>query len=127
MKKLLSVVVLVCYMASAIGVSYALHYCGSHFKEVCFTADTEKDCCGSHEKPGCCHDDVIKVKIKDSHAPTHCLLDFSHWTAITESAFDFNNPAYAPTFAVLLQLYACDPSPPPNGTPAYILYRNLRI
>ncbi len=60
---------MVLYMVSAIGISYSMHYCSGKFKEVCFTADTEKNCCGDSEKDGCCTDKVVSFKCKDSHTP----------------------------------------------------------
>ncbi len=56
-------------MASVIGVTFSLHYCGGTFKEICFTADTEKNCCGENEMEGCCMDKVVHAKCKDSHTP----------------------------------------------------------
>ena len=127
MKRLLSVIVLVCYMVSAIGLSCSLHYCGKHFREICFTDDTEKNCCGKHEQPGCCHDDVIKVKVSDNHAPSHFSFAQQDWQAIASPIIYYYEGTNFQATEITLSLYACDPSPPGYGPPAYILYRNLRI
>ncbi len=69
MKKLLVIILVLVYTASVLGVTFSFHYCKGKFKEVCFTADTEKNCCGKHEnhKKRCCSDKVVKASCKDNH------------------------------------------------------------
>jgi hypothetical protein len=69
MKRIIALIVMITYMASAIEFSYALHYCGGHFKRVCFTSNTEKGCCEKNEhKTHCCKDKIVKAKFKDNHS-----------------------------------------------------------
>lgn len=68
MKRLIALTLMMTYMASAIGFTFSFHYCGSHFKNICFTSDTEKGCCGKNEhKTNCCKDKTITAKFKDNH------------------------------------------------------------
>lgn len=115
-------------MASAIGVTCSLHYCGTHFRELCFTADTEKNCCGEFEKPGCCHDDVIKVKVSDSHAPAHLHFNCDNWQhIIPANLLLFKQYTCRLPMIVRVAYAACDTSPPGEGPPVYLLHRNIRI
>lgn len=69
MKRLAAFIVLVIYMASAIGFTFSLHYCGGAYKQLCFTSDTEKGCCEKSEhKTKCCTDNTVTAKIKDDHS-----------------------------------------------------------
>jgi hypothetical protein len=128
MKKLFTLFLIVTYMASAIGFTYSLHYCGGHFKGVCFTSDTEKGCCGKGKhKKNCCKDKVISAKFKSSHAPSaKALLSkvFFFQAVLMHSEFPANKNVFTgfPTYV------SCDPSPPdPSDVPIYLLNRVLRV
>jgi hypothetical protein len=119
------------YMASAIGFSFSFHYCGGSFHGICFTADTEEDCCGTKEQSnGCCEDKVVSAKFKDDHSPTF-------FSIIPKVILDFL-PVLRMTFvhvAVQKGIHAVSinnkgPSPPAlgsRGIPIYLFIRVLRL
>jgi hypothetical protein len=128
MKKLIAICLMVTYMASAIGFSYSLHYCGGHFKGVCFTSDTEKGCCGEgNHKKNCCNDKVVSAKFKGSHTPSvKALLSkvFFVQAILVHAELPVNNNVYA-GFPVYV---SSDPSPPfSSPVPIYLLNRVLRV
>lgn len=128
MKRLISLLILVTYMASAIGFSFSLHYCGGHFKSVCFTKDTEKDCCGKSEhKTNCCHDKVITAKVKDDHSSS--VFSFSPKIFIADAVI---GPRFVAnvisTHSAHDRLSFTDSSPPKvPGIPVFLKNRVLRI
>ena len=114
-------------MVNAIGMSFSMHYCGGSFRQICFTADTEKNCCGDGEKSGCCEDHFVKAKIKDNHTVTGFTLAFKtlYDTAIIQQFTYTQEPyiAYQDDANI-----AHGPSPPLlQSIPIYLLVRNLRI
>ena len=116
------------YMASAIGFTFSLHYCGGSFKEVCFTSDTEKNCCGTKEKAGgCCSDKVVKIKCKDSHSPAaHSVLpDLNYYISpVTQ----FVCTVVKRTAKGYQTFVFNDTSPPPvRGVPIYLKNRVFRV
>lgn len=128
MKRIVALVLIVTYMASAIGFSYSLHYCGGHYKYVCFTSDTEKGCCGKNEhKSNCCKDKVIKAKFKSNHNPVaKAVLGkvFFECTTVHQLAISSSNYA-ADGYRTYI---SSDPSPPGSSDcPIYLLNRVLRI
>jgi hypothetical protein len=128
MKKLITFVLMVTYMASAIGFTYSLHYCGGHYKYVCFTSDTEKGCCGKNEhKTNCCKDVVIKAKFKNNHNPSaKAILSHTNFECIAPTRFEFTvTKARDDKFA----RYIAKDLPPPlsSQVPLYLLNRVFRI
>ena len=128
MKKLITLLVLTTYMASAIGFSFSLHYCGGKFKEVCFTSDTEKNCCGTKEKAGhCCEDKVISAKYKDNHTPSvKAILSHAFLECLVPTYFEFTA---ANTRDEKFTRYIAKDLPPPlsSKVPLYLLNRVIRI
>jgi hypothetical protein len=129
MKRLLSLFILVIYMASAIGVTYSLHYCSGKFKEICFTADTEKNCCGVQESDGCCTDKVTTVKCKDSHTPAgHTIVPIGIAEAVAAlPAIIYHAYSFPPR--ELTHFIFKGPSPPLlcQGLPIYLRNRVIRV
>ena len=127
MKRLLSLFILVTYMASAIGFSYSLHYCAGKFKQVCFTADTEKNCCGADEVEGCCTNKVVQVKCKDNHTPAnHTIVPILLSCIIPVIHIAF--PTAKKTTDVYQTYIAQDTSPPHIfGIPIYLKIRVIRV
>ena len=127
MKKLTVLFLMMIYMASAIGVTYSLHYCGSKFKQVCFTSDTEKNCCGDHETKGCCSDKVVSVKCKDNHTPGLQPLLPELFSFIVP-VIHFAHPLVKRTAEGYQTFVAADTSPPPiQGIPLYLKIRVIRV
>jgi hypothetical protein len=127
-KKLFTILLMVTYMAGAIGFSYSLHYCGGHFKGVCFTSDTEKGCCGNGKhKKNCCKDKVVSAKCKGSHTPSaKAVLSkvFFIQAILVHAELPVNNNVYAGFPAYV----SSDPSPPfTSSVPIYLLNRVLRV
>lgn len=114
-------------MVNAIGISFSMHYCGGSFRQICFTADTEKNCCGEGEKSGCCKDHFVKAKFKDNHTPEAFILAFK---TICEAIVPQQYTNTHKSFLVYQDEthIAHGPSPPLLQTiPIYLLVRNLRI
>ncbi len=129
MKKVIAFFVLLVYMASAIGLTFSFHYCGGHFKKICFTADTEKGCCskGKHKK-NCCEDKVVSAKFKDNHASGAKAAIISK-IFFAEAVLFFPQLAQSTVCYNGFRVYtANDPSPPIiPGVPIYLMNRVLRI
>ena len=128
MKKLIALIVMMTYMASAFGFSYSLHYCGGHFKKVCFTSDTEKGCCGNGKhKKNCCDDKVVTAKFKDNHT--------TFAKAVLSKVFFEHSAIHCPFISsgnYVVEGYRTsisnDPSPPGSSNfPLYLLNRVIRI
>lgn len=128
MKKLVTVFMMFLYMASAMGFSFSLHYCGGHYKQLCFTSDTEEGCCGESEhKSNCCEDKVISAKYKDDHTayakiilPKMFFADAAPvYPSITLSGISYNTH----------DGYVANDSSPPivSDVPIYLMNRVLRI
>lgn len=127
-KKLLTVVLMITYMAGAVGFTFSLHYCGGHYKSTCFTSDTEKGCCGKNEhKTNCCKDKTFKAKFKDNHS--------SSAKAVVAKVFFTDAIIHQPVLTAQAISYAdCDTyvandSSPPfvRGVPIYLMNRVFRI
>ncbi len=116
------------YMASAVGFSFSFHYCGGHYKGICFTSDTEKGCCGKNEhKTNCCEDKVVKAKFKDDHSSSAkaILAKIFSPQAIQQYPALFNHKVI---YVAQLTYVANDSSPPfTPSTPLYLMNRVLRI
>ncbi len=130
MKKLIALVLMVTYMACAIGFTFSFHYCGGKFMEICFTSDTDKNCCGTKEKAGgCCEDKVVSAKHKDNHAPSAKALIakvfFLDFIALPSFAFKAEK-IRGEDFST----YIAKDLPPPlivSKIPLYLLIRVLKI
>lgn len=116
-------------MASAVGFSFSYHYCAGHYKGICFSSDTEKDCCGENEhETNCCKDKIVKAKIKDdqSHSLKAILGKIIFKAGLSQY------PTVSISCAVHCEEYtssvANDSSPPTIGSvPIYLMNRVLRI
>lgn len=128
MKRFLSLIIMITYMASAIGLTFSFHYCGGHYKGFYLTADTEKDCCGKNEhKTRCCHDKVVKAKFKEDHS-------YSVKTILSKVLFAdaivFKSPVFSvQPFPQLRESFVSNDASPPRsrGVPIYLLNRVFRI
>jgi hypothetical protein len=129
MKRIVTSLLMIAYMAGAIGLSFSFHYCGGEFHAICFTEDTEKDCCGTKEKSdGCCEDKVISAKCAESHAPAYATFAPKVFTEFLPA------PVY-PGFNLRMQAYDYAAplvqkghSPPfLDHVPIYLQHRVLRI
>jgi hypothetical protein len=128
MKKLLTLVLMITYLASAIEFSFSFHYCGGSFKEICFTSDTEKNCCGTKEKSaGCCSDKVVKAKFKDDQ--TVFAKSVSSKVLVVHGVLPPAIPSLACNISQGYPIYiSSDPSPPVTRTiPIYLKNRVFRI
>ena len=128
LNKFLTVVLMITYMAGAIGFTFSFHYCGGHYKGICFTSDTEKGCCKKNEhKTHCCKDKVFKAKFTGDHS--------SSAKAVIAKAF-FLQATMPEPIAIAEQetrefadTYVANDSSPPfvRGVPLYLMNRVLRI
>ena len=66
MKRLIIIMVLICYLIPSFGLSVTSHYCGGKLKSVSLLFSKTLNCCGTKKmKPGCCKDKVCTFKIND--------------------------------------------------------------
>lgn len=127
MKKLVTIILMMTYMACAIGFTFSFHYCGGHYKYVCFTADTEEDCCGENEhKTNCCDDKVVSAKVKDHTAFAKMLLAKVFFVHDLQPSPQYS---YKVAYHTGYRYYWASNSSPPIVTdvPIYLLNRVLRI
>ncbi|MBC7553170.1 MAG: hypothetical protein H7257_04250 [Taibaiella sp.] len=128
MKKLIALVLMVTYTACAVGFTFSFHYCGGHYKQICFTADTENGCCeGNEHKSNCCEDKVIKAKFKSdqsSSAKVFLLKVFSPQAVLNQYVV-FQQIITHENY----QTYVSNDSSPPitSGVPIYLMNRVFRI
>jgi hypothetical protein len=67
MKRIVTIVLLICYMIPGLGLSVSAHYCGGKLKSMNLSLSGTNKCCGAKKmKPGCCKDKVCKFKTGDS-------------------------------------------------------------
>ncbi len=127
MKKLISLVVLCCYLGATTGITFCIHYCGGSFKSVNFFGNAEKDCCDEKENDGCCSNKVVTAKCKEQHRCTvadifNTPLEFVLPPTI-HTYFTFAEPS---CFTKLVNITHF-PRPILDDPPIYLLVRNLRI
>lgn len=127
MKRFITLVLLIAYSASAIGLSFSLHYCGGHLKNICFTSDTEKNCCGKNEhKSHCCKDKHFSAKFKDDHSRSvyTVLIEMAAAVPVTvvhqQRSLCYAETAYSTSFPTIN-------SPPWRNVPVYLLNCTFRI
>jgi hypothetical protein len=130
MKRLIASVVMIAYMAAAIGFSFSFHYCGGTLHSICFTEDTEEGCCGSKEdSDGCCEDKVISAKYKDDHTPSFASVPLVKVTTdvVLPRIYGYVHTAVC-TYTHPVSTYNKGPSPPLlRGIPIYLFIRVLRL
>jgi hypothetical protein len=129
MKKLITIIVLMCYLIPSFGFSVTAHYCGGKMRSIGMSISKRQNCCGTKKmKLGCCKDKICTIKLKDIHqgvasasitpykmqyAPT---LFFTYSTLVRATTIAYEFPAY----------YSL---PPPLGKqqPLYLSNRAFRI
>jgi hypothetical protein len=123
---------MIAYMAAAIEFSFSFHYCGGEYHSICFTSDTEKDCCGEMEagNDGCCEDKVVSAKHSNDHAPSV----FNILTNTLSTVFILPNVHHYYFYPIRykglrsIKFDRKGPAPPLiSGIPLYLLIRVLRI
>ncbi len=128
--RLLTIFLMSVYTASAVEVSFSFHFCGESFRYVCFSGDTEEDCCGEYEKnTRCCTDKVIKAKIKDDQAAAgKVIADHSPCVEVATYPIDPIPTNLRITWAAEEPCIACNSSPPGcNEIPIFLKNRVFRI
>ena len=67
MKRVITIIVLLCYLIPSFGLSVSAHYCGGKIRSISLTSSKPPHCCGTKKmKPGCCKDKVCTFKINDA-------------------------------------------------------------
>jgi hypothetical protein len=68
MKRLIAVVCLFCYVASAISLSFSVDYCNSEVKSISLYSAAETSCCCDNEiNKECCESDQFSIQNTDEH------------------------------------------------------------
>jgi hypothetical protein len=131
MKKGLLFFLLIIYLGAISGLEVALHYCHGHYQTISINTHPKEDACcskkGSMKKSGCCHDKVIKSKIKcEQKAPVRA--DFSFQTDAVLAYLTCSSPmpdSYIVQSSAMIEMTHGPPDK--GGTPVYILTRTFRI
>lgn len=97
MRKLLLMVMCICYLASTAGVAVQWHYCMGKLRSVDIGLAPHSETCGScgmqMGNNHCCKDEVSVSKLSDSHQQAPQLeFDFSAVSAILPSTFSLPAP-----------------------------------
>ncbi|GAA4461207.1 hypothetical protein GCM10023093_05450 [Nemorincola caseinilytica] len=131
MKRFVTSLLMVLYMAAAVGFSCSFHYCGGEYEGVHFTADVEKNCCGeSEDTDGCCHTTVVSAKYKDDHAPSafKVLLAKDAPALIPAAIRYLRHTGRTFTATAATGHFYKGPAPPLlQGIPLYLFIRVLRL
>ena len=128
-KRILATVILVAYMAAAIGFSFSVHYCGGSLQGVYLHAGNETGCCDDEETTDdCCEDKVVSAKSNDDH--TVQVSDLVLKPVLAAILPRTLRPVYGSGIpvrpATVIALHG--PAPPLiQGIPIFLLHRNLRI
>lgn len=73
-KKLLTILLFICYAITSSGATFHVHYCGGEIAAVNFKQTSDKEGCPecgmTQEKEGCCKDEKIVIKTSDKHKPS---------------------------------------------------------
>ena len=67
MKRIAIILITLCYLLPAIGLSINVHWCGGKISSVKFQSITAPECrCGKKMLPGCCKDFQTLIKLTDN-------------------------------------------------------------
>lgn len=132
MRRFVTSILMIAYMAAAIGFSFSFHYCGGEYHGICFTSDTEKDCCGEMEEgnDGCCEDKVISAKHNSDHAPSLSNVLVNTLAPVFILPARYHHHFYSASYNSLraIRYGRKGPAPPLiSGIPLYLFIRLLRI
>ncbi|HHT9121222.1 MAG TPA: HYC_CC_PP family protein [Candidatus Wunengus sp. YC63] len=131
MKRIVAIICLLCYTASAIGLSLSFSYCNNELTGVVFSKTEKKNrcCCGDETENECCEHTTISAKKTNEH---YRFGSFSLFKKIDNSTLppfsshrnsSFSYSHYTVERASLLR-------PPPliiSYTPLYIAHSVFRI
>lgn len=93
MRRILSIFVLFLYLATSIGVTVSLHYCGENLADVSIL--NQASCCCDEEPStnDCCSDEIQSLKLHEAHNKSEHTFSFD-FVCLTEIA---TNYIYGPT------------------------------
>lgn len=70
-KKLLTILLFICYAITSTGLTFHVHYCGGKIAAFNFRQTSDKEGCPKcgmiQEKEGCCKDEKVVIKTSDKH------------------------------------------------------------
>jgi len=131
MKKIVATICLICYTASAIGLSLSFSFCNNELTGIVFSKTEKKDrcCCGDEAENECCEHTTISAIQTNEHYRfgSTCLL---------KKIDNSTSPAFLPprNSSFSYSLYPVEPvpllRPPPlivAHTPLYIAHSVFRI
>lgn len=130
--RILGILILVVYMASAIGISFSFHYCGGEVAAVSVSEKQMPSCCDDEEESdgGCCQNKTISAKIDQKHlTATPEKIAHHH---ILSLATPVQLIVFAPPLLTYKSALVASswPQPPPllvRGLPLFKLFRVFRI
>lgn len=92
MRKLLLILIMLCYVGSTTGIAMQYHFCMGELKSVSVHQEEHDDVCNlcgmDKDKNDCCKDEVDIVKVSDSHQQTgkYQVADLS-WHIIPPASY----------------------------------------
>lgn len=126
LKKLLTILILVCYSISSFGVSLNYFYCCGKLKTISFTTTNKGKNCKGDLKKGCCKNEKVKVKLKTdqkvSNAENSNFEQGVYDNVIHHCNYTFSSKNIATTQKEFYQL-----PPPKFSFKRHILYCTYRI
>lgn len=129
MKKLIVILLLICYGLSSFGMTLHVHYCCGKIDKVKLAPVKEDKCPVDKKakKKGCCDDRQVDLKIKtDYKNETSTLLKFRSFNDLLFFGYDFSSAV--PGAARDIPTYSKPVSPPSGtGTPLYKRHCIYRI
>ena len=129
MKKLLTSITLICYLAVSCGVIVNFHYCMGRLDSVKFFAAESEYCsnCGMHTSKShkCCGDETTIIKLQDDQQTAQAIQSLKPPVAEYSIPSDF---IVASFYNADISLYQSDHSPPLlTGQDTYLLNCVFRI
>lgn len=130
MKKGIAIVLLLCYMLCALGVTFSFHHCMGELRYVNVHSDAEKKCCGSKKMPDdCCK--TVKVTFKKNDDKPQSFFSFlcKKISAPEAAVFPSASPVIATRFGFASEsnFHLRPPPLQPADLPLYILHSVYRI
>jgi len=131
MRRLLSIVIILTYMAAAIGVSVSFHYCGGEFAGVQLTSVSDRGCCGDDGDDACgncCRDKIVTASYKDQHTIAEPWTPMANYISAIAAPAVWNRYLSQVIHYAIPERFTHGPSPPLiRQIPIYLFIRVLRI
>lgn len=128
MKKALSILLLLIYAGSSLGIGFDCHYCGGHLSDVTLVGFEHAHCkCSSKNmQPGCCKNEIHFCKT-DDHKTQSAAIISSFSVNINIPVFYIQDFSFQNLFCKEFEKITDTSQKKSNAPPLFIEVRNLRI